>query len=128
MSKGFFLGRRALITGGSSGIGAAVAGELVRRGAHVFLLARHKDRLEQTVASLKGVAAAADQKIDFAVADVSVATQVAEAVSRAEQQIGPIDLLINSAGITQPGYAEDLPLEAYRAQMDDAKTSETPEA
>src|SRR5436189_1623095 len=118
MGQDFFRGRRALITGGSSGIGAAVAGELVRRGAHVFLLARHQARLEQTVESLKGVAAAADQKIDFAVADVSVATQVADAVRRAEQQMGPIDLLVNSAGITQPGYTEDLPLEAYRAQID----------
>ena len=118
MGKKYFLGRRALITGGSSGIGAAVAAELVRRGAHVFLLARHQARLEQTVDSLKGVAAAADQKIGFAIADVSVATQVADAVRRAEQQMGPIDLLVNSAGITQPGYTEDLPLEAYRAQID----------
>jgi 3-dehydrosphinganine reductase len=118
LGKDCFLGRRALITGGSSGIGAAVAAELVRRGAHVFLLARHQNRLEQTVASLKGVAAAAEQKIDFAVADVGIASQVADAVRRAEQQIGPIDLLVNSAGITQPGYAEDLPLEAYRAQID----------
>jgi len=114
----YFLGRRALITGGSSGIGAAVAGELVRRGAHVFLVARHQDRLEQTVARLRDTARDAGQKIEYAVADVSLATQVSEAVAGAEQRLGPIDLLINSAGITQPGYAEDLPLESYRAQID----------
>jgi short-subunit dehydrogenase len=107
-----------LITGGSSGIGAAVAGELVRRGAHVFLLARHKDRLEQMVAALRDLAKDAARKIDYAVADVRVATQVADAVKSSEQQFGPIDLLINSAGITHPGYAENLPIESYREQID----------
>src|SRR5258708_15667506 len=87
LSKGYFLGRRALITGGSSGIGPAVAGELVRRGAHVFLLARHQDRPEQTVSALKGVAASGYQKIQFAVTDVSVANHATDSPRRAEPQI-----------------------------------------
>jgi 3-dehydrosphinganine reductase len=118
MGKDFFQGRRALITGGSSGIGAAIAGELVRRGAHVFLLARHAERLEKTAAALRAAAKDADRKIDYAAADVAVAEQVAAAVDACEQRLGPVDLLINSAGITQPGYLEDMPLEAFRAQIE----------
>jgi 3-dehydrosphinganine reductase len=118
MGQDFFHGRRALITGGSSGIGAAVAGELVRRGAHVFLVARGAERLERTVAALKAAAGDPDRKIDHAVADVSVASEAAAAVDAAEQRLGPVDLLVNSAGITRPGYAVDMPLEAFRAQMD----------
>lgn len=118
MGKDFFQGRRALITGGSSGIGAAIAGELVRRGAHVFLLARHAERLEKTAAALRAVAKDADRKIDYAPADVAVADQVAAAVDACEQRLGPVDLLINSAGITQPGYLEDMPVEAFRAQIE----------
>jgi 3-dehydrosphinganine reductase len=118
MGRFSFSGRRALISGGSSGIGAAIAADLVRSGAHVFLLARHADRLKQTAESLRGFAKNADQKIDFAAADVTAADQVAAAVAQCEQRLGPVDLLVSSAGITHPGYAEDLPLESYRAQMD----------
>jgi 3-dehydrosphinganine reductase len=118
MGKDFFQGRRALITGGSSGIGAAIAGELVRRGAHVFLLARHAERLEKTAVALRAVAKDADRKIDYAAADVAVPEQVAAAVDACEQRLGPVDLLINSAGITQPGYLEDMPIEAFRAQIE----------
>ena len=118
MGTDFFRGRRALITGGSSGIGAAIAAELVRRGAHVFLLARHAHRLEQSVTALRALAKDAERKIDYAVADVTNAAQVADAVKNGEQRVGPLDLLINSAGMTLPGYAENMPVESYRAQMD----------
>jgi 3-dehydrosphinganine reductase len=118
MGREFFRGRRAVVTGGSSGIGAAIAGELVRRGAHVFLLARQAERLEHTVAALRGVATDGDQKIEHSVADVTDAAQVAAAVKSCELRLGPVDLLINSAGITQPGYAEEMPLEAFRAQIE----------
>ena len=116
--SGFFYGRRAFITGASSGIGAAVARELVRRGAHVFLLARHLERLEQTAAALRDLAKESAQRIDHASADVADAGQVAAAVEACEGRLGPIDLLINSAGITRPGYLEEMPLESFRAQID----------
>jgi 3-dehydrosphinganine reductase len=118
MGNDFFRGRRAVISGGSSGIGAAIAGDLVRRGAHVFLLARQAERLERSVAGLRGLATDPAQKIEHAVADVTDAVQVAEALKLCEQRLGPVDLVINSAGITQPGYAEDMPVEAFRAQID----------
>lgn len=118
MGRDFFRGRRAVITGGSSGIGAAIASELVRRGAHVFLLARQAERLEHTVAALRGVATEVDQKIGQAVADVTDAAQVAEALRSCERSLGPVDLLINSAGITQPGYTEEMPIEAFRSQIE----------
>ncbi len=118
MGKGFFHSKRALITGGSSGIGAAIAELLARQGAHVFLVARHKDRLEQAATALRALATEPAQKIDTAVADVADPAQAADAVKQCEQRLGGIDLLINSAGITRPGYVEDMPLEAFRAQMD----------
>jgi 3-dehydrosphinganine reductase len=118
MGKGFPEGRRALITGGSSGIGAAIAEQLARQGAHVFLVARHKERLQQAAAALRALATQPGQKIDCAVANVADPAQAADAVNQCEQRLGAIDLLINSAGITRPGYVEDMPLEAFRAQMD----------
>ena len=118
MGKDFFQGRRALITGGSSGIGAALARQLARRGASLFLVARHQARLDQTATALRDLGKQPGQKIDVAVADVADPAQAANAVQQCEQRFGGIDLLINSAGITRPGYVEDMPLEAFRAQMD----------
>jgi len=118
MARRFFQGRRALITGGSSGIGAALAAELVRQGASVFLVARRGDALERSVQALRAVAKDEGQKIDAATADVRDAASAADAVKACEQRFGPVDLLINSAGITQPGYVEEMPLDAFRAQIE----------
>ncbi len=118
MGRDFFRGRRALITGGSGGIGAAIADRLVRRGAHVFLTARRADPLERTAAALRDAAQDPERKIDHAVADVTDPVQVNEAVARCEERLGPIDLLVTSAGISRPGYVEETPVGEFRAQME----------
>ncbi len=84
-------GLRALVTGGSSGIGAAIARELAARGADLVLTARRKDALAQVAASCAGV------RVDLVVADLGV-EQGAEEVWAAAIAGGPIDLLINNAG------------------------------
>ena len=86
--------KRAIITGASSGIGAAVARELVRRGWFVVLLARRADLLEQLAAELKPNAKAVP-------CDVTDAA----AVKRAATENGPFDLAIANAGIGIPTYA-----------------------
>lgn len=85
--------QRAVITGASSGIGAAVARELVRRGWFVVLLARRAELLEQLAAELKNAAAVPCDVTD------------AEAVKRAAAEHGPFDLAIANAGISIPTYA-----------------------
>lgn len=84
-------GLRALVTGGSSGIGAAIARELAARGADLVLTARRKDALAQVAASCAGV------RVDLVVADLGV-DEGAAAVWAAATAGGPIDLLINNAG------------------------------
>lgn len=91
----------ALITGASSGIGAAVARELGRRGWAVALVARRGDLLEQLVAELTTAGARA-----HAVAcDVADNEAVHEAVRQAEEKLGPIELAIANAGISIPNHA-----------------------
>jgi len=84
-------GLRALVTGGSSGIGAAIARELAARGADLVLTARRKDALAQVAASCAGV------RVDLVVADLGI-DEGAAAVWAAATAGGPIDLLINNAG------------------------------
>lgn len=88
-------GKVALITGASSGFGRHFAGVLARAGAHVGLAARRVDALEtvaKEVHAIGGTAAVAKL-------DVSQEVSVASAVAEIEQALGPIDVLINNAGI-----------------------------
>jgi NAD(P)-dependent dehydrogenase (short-subunit alcohol dehydrogenase family) len=84
----------ALVTGGGRGIGAAIARELADAGMQVGVSGRTRDQVE-TVASELGELAL--------VGDVSRPEDVAEWVERVESELGPIDLLVNNAGIGPPG-------------------------
>ena len=87
-------GRVAIVTGASSGIGAAVARALNRDGAHVALAARRADALLEVRSGLDGDAASM-----IFPADVTDRRQVGELVERAEGELGPIEVLVNCAGV-----------------------------
>jgi NAD(P)-dependent dehydrogenase (short-subunit alcohol dehydrogenase family) len=100
-----------VVTGGSRGIGLAIAGAASARGAEVGLIARSKDDLERAAERLAGHASgsAPPQKsgqtgsrtrgrVATAVADVSSRSELETALTELESQIGPIDVLVNNAG------------------------------
>ncbi|MBC7392495.1 MAG: SDR family NAD(P)-dependent oxidoreductase [Variovorax sp.] len=88
-------GRTALITGSSAGIGLALARGLAGAGARIVLNARNADKLEAAAATLRGEGA----DIVTASFDVTSGEAVKEAVDRIERDVGPIDILINNAGM-----------------------------
>jgi 3-dehydrosphinganine reductase len=116
--KDFFFGKKALITGGSSGIGLALARHLVARGASVWLVARNKAKLTAACKELKASAFDSSQVGGFALAEISVEDQARAAVGRAARGLGELDLLINNAGITHPGYFQELKAEIFRRMME----------
>jgi len=113
-----FPGKTALITGGSSGIGLATAELLIEKGSNVWLLARRVEQLEKAKASLIGKQVNPNQWVEIASVDVSDADQVSQAFDTIIKQTGVPDILINSAGITYPGYVETLSLEIIRHLID----------
>ncbi|KAF9889530.1 hypothetical protein FE257_007240 [Aspergillus nanangensis] len=92
--RGVFSGRVAVITGASSGIGAAVATALAREGCKVALAARRMDALEAVKAKLPG-----DSEVLIRPTDVTNKTQVEGLFKAAAEELGPIDFLVSCAGV-----------------------------
>jgi len=99
-----------LITGGSKGIGLACARLFRSEGARVVLVSRSKENLERAKKELGDVHVAA--------ADLTDARSAAAMVADVEKNVGPIDVLVNSAGAAKRTNADDLTPEAWRAGMD----------
>jgi NADP-dependent 3-hydroxy acid dehydrogenase YdfG len=96
----------ALVTGSSSGIGAATARRLAAEGAAVALVARRQDRLDDLAAAIR-----ADGGIALVVpSDVTSEQQAAGAVERAVDELGRLDIVVNNAGIMLLGPALDAPI------------------
>lgn len=114
-----FEGRHVLITGGSTGIGLALAKECVKQGASVTVVARTQSKLDAAVAELKAVAAAANSagQVGAQSADVTDFEQAQAALAAAAEAQGPIDVLICNAGTSVPGYFHDTGVEVFEAQM-----------
>jgi NADP-dependent 3-hydroxy acid dehydrogenase YdfG len=103
-------GKVALVTGASSGIGAATALELARAGATVALSARRADRLAGLVAQIE----ASGGKALALAGDMMVEAEAIKAVEDTVAAFGKIDILINSAGIMQAGGIEGADLAEFR--------------
>jgi gluconate 5-dehydrogenase len=106
-------GKRALVTGSSQGIGLALAEGLARAGARIILNGRDLKRLETAKRDLeaKGI------KSSAANFDVTSEEEVGIAIDRIEREQGPIDILINNAGMQFRAPLEDFPLEKWRELM-----------
>ena len=86
-------GKRALVTGGSLGIGRAIAEELAREGVDVAIVARSKEQLERTARELE---AGTGRRVVPLVADVTSKEQIDRAVAQAAERLGGLHILVNS--------------------------------
>jgi 3-oxoacyl-[acyl-carrier protein] reductase len=98
-------GKVALVTGGSRGIGAAIASELAKAGAAVAVnYLQHAERANELIKALR----AAGGKAIAAQCDVSQSSMVAKMVDQVKSALGPVDILINNAGIAITRGVDDL--------------------
>lgn len=108
-------GRTALVTGGSKGLGLAMAAGLASAGADVVLVSRHLDEAREAAA---GIAKDFGHRALGLEADVTSAEQVDAARDAALREFGAIDILINSAGINIRGPIDQLTPEQFRQVLD----------
>ncbi|XP_064640783.1 3-ketodihydrosphingosine reductase-like [Lineus longissimus] len=113
-------GGHVLITGGSSGIGKAVAIEAAKQGANITLLARNPTKLAEAKAEVeRHLLDITKQTVLCIPVDVSKDyPAVDNAVQEAQDKLGPIDMLVNSAGISISAKFEDIPIEDFKRLMD----------
>jgi len=113
-----FDGKTALITGGSSGIGLALAENLASQGAHICLVARDPVKLDKSKHQVVAACRDANQRVDTLSADVANYEQLNGALETFMTSVGIPDLVINSAGITYPGLFEEMDLDIHRQNME----------
>lgn len=107
-------GKVALVTGASSGLGVEFARGLAMAGADVVLVARRFERLQVVAKELSALGVRA-QPIQ---ADLRQEVQIEAAIQQAQDRLGPIDILINNAGVAPVGRAERHSMEKWQQALD----------
>ncbi|MFF4161200.1 SDR family NAD(P)-dependent oxidoreductase [Streptomyces sp. NPDC001678] len=107
-------GCAALVTGASSGIGAAIALALARQGAGLALVARRAERLERLAATIRGEGGTCA----VLPADLSEDARARDAVEDAVRSLGRLDVVVNSAGYVARGAVEEGDPEQWRRMVD----------
>ena len=116
MQSNFYQHRVVVITGGSSGIGFALAKEFTKQNAHVTIISRDKNKLlsaQEALAALTSQVSA----VDIIRADVALQDQIVNAINAVGIKFGKIDVLINGAGIATYGRFKDQPFESLEKCM-----------
>ncbi len=106
-------GRVAIITGGSRGLGRAMALKFAGAGAEVAILARRKERLEETKAEIE----AAGGKAGAYVCDMNEPDQIEAAFAAVTSDFGKVDILVNNAGTSVRGPFEEITDEMWQADL-----------
>jgi 3-oxoacyl-[acyl-carrier protein] reductase len=110
-----YQGKTAVVTGGTKGIGRAIAEALVREGLNVCVGARSEDEIEETVAALNGLDKG---NATGAVCDVRDFEQVRALFEHASAEFGGVDVLVNNAGIGIYKPVEEMSPEEFRAVLE----------
>jgi NAD(P)-dependent dehydrogenase (short-subunit alcohol dehydrogenase family) len=107
-------GRRAVVTGGSKGLGRAIAAELLAEGAAVVICSRNQAELDKTAAELAG----GGGTVTALACDVTDPGRVGSFIADAASALGGIDILVNNAGAARPGRFEELTDADWQADIE----------
>lgn len=110
----------AVVTGGSSGIGADIARCLASRGWNIVLVARSKDKMEALIPELKGLGSPVGIDVRTVAMDMSTPTAAADMHAAVRAELGEgkrVDILVNNAGFASNGFFHTMPVERLQMQV-----------
>lgn len=111
-------GKKAIVCGGSQGIGFSTAAEIIRRGGSVGVVARGNEGLELAAGRLNSLTQDGSQFVDTIQADTAQRDDVGPKLEAFIAARGVPDYLINAVGYARPDYIDNLGLDDFRQQMD----------
>ena len=114
----FYQNKLVLITGGSSGIGLALAKGIVAQGGDVAILARHQDALEAAQKEISAAKIDPGQNVYLINADITQLDPLTSALTKFKSEVGLPDIVINSAGVAHPGKFTSQKNEIFHWMMD----------
>ena len=115
---GFYTRKLAIITGGSSGIGLAIARQIVKNQGDVVILARRQEMLDQAISELEKFRVSPQQRILSLQADVTKFESLDAALLELCNKFGVPEIVINSAGVAHPGNFSNLSIDVFHWMMD----------
>jgi len=101
-------GRSALVTGGSRGIGLAIASGFAQAGADLFLCSRKQEHLDQAAEKIRAAAVGVETRVETMVADMAQRDDLQRVAREALQRLGKIDILVNNAGWNVPQPIDEI--------------------
>jgi NAD(P)-dependent dehydrogenase (short-subunit alcohol dehydrogenase family) len=104
-------GKTALVTGGGSGIGLAVARRFAQEGAHVFITGRREAQLAEAVKLIDG-------RVEAVAGDITSASDIARLFETIQAKVGRLDILVNSSGVAEYANLEDTTEEHFDRAFD----------
>jgi NAD(P)-dependent dehydrogenase (short-subunit alcohol dehydrogenase family) len=114
-------GKAAIVTGAAGGIGAGIVRRLSEAGAKVMLTDIDAERLEQAVAQAREIEGGAE--VASCVADITDGGQIDGLIAATERELGPVEVLVNNAGVLRQGATIDIPVEEWRLVLETNLTS-----
>jgi NAD(P)-dependent dehydrogenase (short-subunit alcohol dehydrogenase family) len=110
-------GKRALVTGGTRGLGLEIARELVRRGTSCAVVARDEAEVDRARAELYRLRSGADVQVLGLACDLTDAENLVAMLAEVDERLGPVDILVNNAGIIQVGPLDAMTPEDFASAM-----------
>lgn len=107
-------GKVAVITGGNSGIGKAIAHALAKEGARIVIGGRRKAQNDEVAEDLRVAYGVEVLSVEM---DVSVEQECVDMIARAKEQFGRVDILVNSAGVVRSGAVDELGTDEFDLQV-----------
>jgi 3-oxoacyl-[acyl-carrier protein] reductase len=115
---GLLSGKKAIVTGGTAGIGKAIALKFAKQGASVAIFGTHEERAKTALLEMEQVKISSDQLFSFHILNIANKAEVDQSIQTILENWGAVDILVNNAGITRDGLLMKMTEEDWDQVLD----------